>query len=267
MNRVEAFVDSQTTSSPLTVTIYPSRSTYHKKNHGFLRAPRTIVSSRAPHRLAVANNLFLGAESLLLSEAPFPPGSYVTTAPEFSAEIDPSASSAFLLIMVVFGALKLRADSISSVAKDRKALAVELKAARIRRITGEDGIVKDGVVSYAVAELAYRDALDREDRLREVLPGIRVVSPTASLDEMRKESRELLPDLKLRDGEEVDNGDSQQLKPGFSMERKGGDDASQDSGTSVGQILILAIVGLSQIALLFMLSFDPMQASIFSSWH
>jgi len=254
MNHFPAFIDSPCTSSVPSPTFHPGRSISHLNRHG--SSPTRLAAFPA----ALLFEAVAEAEPQLFAESSIT-GSNVAYATEFSATVDPSASSAVLFVMLVFGALKFRIDSISSAAANRMELAEKLKVARIRRITGEDGIGTEQVGAYAAAELAYRDALDRESRLRTVLPGIEMMSPRSPVEDMRKESRELLPDLKSQYREESDRRKAEDLKPTYykEPEKFGG------RHISVFELLMLSVVGLSQIALLVLFTYDPMQSSVYSS--
>jgi len=258
MNHFSAFIDSPTTSSVSPPTFHPGRSISHLNRRGSLPILRT-TNRLAAFPAALLFEAVAEAEPQLFAESSTITGSNVAYATEFSATVDPSASSAVLFVMLVFGALKFRTDSISSAAANRMELAKKLKVARIRRITGEDGIGTEQVGAYAAAELAYRDALDRESRLRTVLPGIEMMSPRSPVEDMRKESRELLPDLKSQYREESDRREAEDLRPTYSKAPLGG------RHISVFEVLMLSVVGLSQIALLVLFTYDPMESSVYSS--
>jgi len=275
MNHV-AFICSPTSSSVSSITSQINCFKYHKHLRSFLPtySPRKNLSSISCTRLAalppgplffnVAFDIpdveptvqLVNRAVPLFAETSTSNVAYTT---DFSATIDPGASSAVLFVILTLGALKFRTESISSAAKERKELAKKLKAARIRRITGEDGIGTEGG-AYAAAELAYRDALDKESRMRTVLPGIEFMSPIAPVEEMRKESIELLPDLKSQYQNEL-NERAEDHRPSYSKDPK----RLGERPISIFEMLMLSVVSLSQIALLVLFTYDPMQSSVYSS--
>jgi len=265
MNHFSAFIDPLTISSVSPLIRNQGRSVSHLNRRGYLSIPRTAVFSNGGTRLAAfpaALILEAAAEvdPQLFADSSTLTGSNVAYATEFSATVDPNASSVVLFIMLVFGALKFRTDSISSAAKDRKEFAKKLKVARVHRITGEVGIGTEGG-AYAKAELAYRDALDKENKLRTILPRIEMMNPGAPVEDMRKESQELLPDLKFQYWDESERRNLADLKPTYSKEPE----KLGESRISVFEVLMLSVAGLSNIALLFLFTYDPMQSSVYSS--
>eukprot|EP00587_Corethron_hystrix_P009863 CAMPEP_0113314944 /NCGR_PEP_ID=MMETSP0010_2-20120614/10800_1 /TAXON_ID=216773 ORGANISM="Corethron hystrix, Strain 308" /NCGR_SAMPLE_ID=MMETSP0010_2 /ASSEMBLY_ACC=CAM_ASM_000155 /LENGTH=217 /DNA_ID=CAMNT_0000171327 /DNA_START=447 /DNA_END=1100 /DNA_ORIENTATION=- /assembly_acc=CAM_ASM_000155 len=215
--------------------------------------------------------------------------------PTFSAQTDPVATSVVAVITLVFGALMYRANLVKSAAESRREAATTLRTAReevtaqqqlmrVKSISGGNSedlkrMEQESIelsIAATNAEQSYRIALDIEGQLRDILPGIRVISPDAPAAEMEREIRELLPDM--RASEEKDHmgefEDSMDLKPGFSTERRDkrnvsdqGKPEDSEQQMSPGKVLVLVTVALSQILLLVMLSFDPMKASPFSSWY
>ena len=87
----------------------------------------------------------------------------------------------------------------------------------------------------------YEQAIANEESLRSIMPGIRIVAPNgpASSEEDIRAAKQFLG-LDLRTDLKEDD------VPG---------------GFSAGAITVLALVGISQVALLYMLSFDPMTAN------
>lgn len=101
------------------------------------------------------------------------------------------------------------------------------------------------MVAEALRE--YADALQGEEKLRTLLPGVRIV---ASL-------HLIAPRQALRRMSEV-RGAKQFL--GIDLEPAQNDDREDSKGLAAGSVAILAIVSLSQLGLLYMLSFDRMAA-------
>ena len=272
------FIDTPATYSASSPIHHPSRSRYHTHRHSssstytpranlyFDRSTRLAALPPGPLFFDVAYDVADVVPATQLVEPTTQMFAETTTsniayATEFSATIDPSAFSAVLFVMLAFGALKFRTDSILWAAKDRKELGKELKMARIRRLTGDDGIGTEGG-AYMKVELAYRDALDKENHRRTILPGIEIINPRATVEDMRKESMELLPDLKSRYRGEVDRKETEDLKSSYSRDSE---KLVGKRGISVFEVLTLSTLGLSQIALLVLFSHDPMESSIYSS--
>mmetsp|Transcript_2006 Transcript_2006/g.4355 ORF Transcript_2006/g.4355 Transcript_2006/m.4355 type:complete len:201 (+) Transcript_2006:68-670(+) len=200
MDHVAAFIDTTTASSVPTQISYPSRSinNAHRRSSLPIYFPRKSVSSNSGTQITALppGTLFFDVAYDVADVEPsarlVDPAvqlfaetttSNVAYATDFSASTDLNSSSVVLFVMLAFGVSKIRTNSISSAAKNRKEAAKKLNVARVRRIAGEDGIGADGR-TYAKSELAYRDALDKENQLPTILPTIEMISPIDPVEDI-----------------------------------------------------------------------------------
>jgi hypothetical protein len=150
------------------------------------------------------------------------------------------ALGSFLFIAVVFSFLIARVGAVEEAVERRKAALAELRLVKSRELSSGD--TDADTVARALKE--YEDAIKSEESLRTLVPGVRVVAPNqpaGSNEEDIAAARQFL-------GMELEEPSSAAQKD---QERK---------GLSTGSVAILAVVALSQLALLYMLSFDPMDA-------
>jgi hypothetical protein len=166
----------------------------------------------------------------------------VGSAQVFEPVVNLPALGSFLFIAVVFSSLILRVRAVDQAAERRKAALVDLRRVKSLELSSSDRRPDADTVARALKE--YEDALKSEEDLRTLIPGVRVVAPNqpAGSDEQDiAAARQFL-------GIDLDESSSASRK-GAEEERK---------GLSAGAVAILATVALSQLALLYMLSFDPM---------
>jgi hypothetical protein len=170
----------------------------------------------------------------------------------FEAQVNAPALGAFAVIFVVFGLLQLRTNQVNDAALRRKEALQVLRAIKSQELSGtfEEKPSPDAIRK---AVDAYKSCIDEEERLRNVVPGVvRIVAPngpaSASEEEVQAAKQFLGIDL-TEGGAVVPN-----------MKRS--DVSKEDSKMSGGAVAVLAVVGLTQIGLLFLLSFDPMSQSI-----
>lgn len=155
----------------------------------------------------------------------------------FEPVVNLPALGSFLFIAVIFTFLITRVGAVERAAERRKAALKELRAVKSKEL---DATADEASVARALQE--YEDAINAEEELRTLIPGVRVVAPNqpaGSSEEDIAAARQFL-------GIELEKSASLRKEDG---ERK---------GLSTGAVAVLAIVALSQLALLYMLSFDPM---------
>lgn len=135
----------------------------------------------------------------------------------------------------------MRIREVEGAVERRKVALVQLRVVKSKELSSAGKDRPDStVVAGALKE--YEDALQGEENLRTLLPGVRIVAPgrsaTSSAEDVRAAKQFLGIDL-----EPVQNDDKEDRK-----------------GLAAGSVAILAVVALSQLGLLYMLSFDPMAA-------
>mmetsp|Transcript_13 Transcript_13/g.17 ORF Transcript_13/g.17 Transcript_13/m.17 type:complete len:214 (-) Transcript_13:174-815(-) len=156
----------------------------------------------------------------------------------FEPQVDTSALVSFSLIVCVFSLLQFRINQVNDAAILRKSALEKLRAIKSKELAN------DGISSVEVEDAvsAYKDCMENEEKLRTLIPGIRIVAPngpaSASEEEVAAAKQFLGVDL-----------------------REGIKKTSKENGMSNVAVAVLALVGLSQIALLYILSFDPLQQS------
>lgn len=161
-----------------------------------------------------------------------------TTAQSFEPQVDGSALSAFSVILCVFSLLQFRINQVNDAAIIRKGALKNLREIKSKELANE------GVSSVEVEDAVrvYKKSIENEEKLRVLIPGVRIVAPngpaSASEEEVAAAQQYLGIDL-----------------------REGINKTNEENSMSNGAVAILALVGLSQIVLLYILAFDPMQQS------
>lgn len=165
------------------------------------------------------------------------------TAQVFEPVVNIPALGSFVFIAIVFSFLIMRVRQVEEAVERRKRALADLRQVKSNELAS--GNVAEGTVASALKE--YEDALKSEDNLRTILPGVRVVAPNQSAatnEEDVAAARQFL-------GIDLDESSS------ASTTRR---DEAERTGLSAGSVAVLIVVALSQLALLYMLSFDPMDA-------
>eukprot|EP00550_Attheya_septentrionalis_P007631 CAMPEP_0198288582 /NCGR_PEP_ID=MMETSP1449-20131203/7033_1 /TAXON_ID=420275 /ORGANISM="Attheya septentrionalis, Strain CCMP2084" /LENGTH=259 /DNA_ID=CAMNT_0043986747 /DNA_START=61 /DNA_END=836 /DNA_ORIENTATION=+ len=164
----------------------------------------------------------------------------------FEPVVNVPALSSFLIIGVIFALLQIRISLIRGAVTRRQDALKALREIKSRQLSSADlGEAKPSEEAVALALLEYETALENEEGLRTVIPGVRVVAPNRPSEDDADAAKRFLG-VDLRDD---------------SREQLTETDQDKKEGMSVGAISVLVLVAMSQIALLYMLSFDPMKAS------
>lgn len=158
----------------------------------------------------------------------------------FEPIVNLPALISFLFIAIVFSLLIARVRAVEEAVERRKAALQELR--RAKSVELSFGANTDEVVARALQE--YEEALKLEEDLRTLSPGVRVVAPNQSL------------------GRSKENIAAARQFLGIDLEEPSSEGDEEQKGLSSGSVAILVIVALSQLALLLMLSFDPMESFI-----
>jgi hypothetical protein len=170
---------------------------------------------------------------------------------DFAPVLNVPALISFVVIAIVFLSLQVRVTSIAEAA-DRRTQALEvLRKIKLQQLEGKATLQE---VNDAVQQ--YQASFDEVERLRSVLPGVRIKPPpvTASLGPTKMDENTAAAKQFLGIEPSVEDNEHQLNK---------GEKDSQ--GLALPLVALLAVVALSQIGLLFLLATDPMSSSLDSS--
>eukprot|EP00592_Proboscia_alata_P001097 CAMPEP_0194382436 /NCGR_PEP_ID=MMETSP0174-20130528/60515_1 /TAXON_ID=216777 /ORGANISM="Proboscia alata, Strain PI-D3" /LENGTH=293 /DNA_ID=CAMNT_0039167747 /DNA_START=89 /DNA_END=973 /DNA_ORIENTATION=- len=186
----------------------------------------------------------------------------IETIQTFEPVVNYPALLSCLVIAVTFGLLQLRINMVQTAAERRKNSLVTLRKAKALQLSSS----RAGLEHVSDALAAYEKALIDEENLRTLIPGVRIVAPNnpARSEEDVSAAKQYLG-WDLTDGDNVDER-SQINQPVQRASKNIVETTIRDNGDmTLGQKLTLGIVGVSQIFLLCLFSFDPMTSSdIFS---
>ena len=175
----------------------------------------------------------------------------ISTPQTFEPVLNIPALFSFLVVVVLFSFLQMRVSAIEQAAEKRNQALEQLRAVKTQELTGE---VSAKQVEQAVQ--VYRQAYERVETLRTVIPGIaRIVPPPsqssqAAMRENQAAAQQFLGIASPSEEEEQPPpSNPQKVKEGNSPMRR---------GLSPTLLAVLAVVGVSQIFLLYLLSFDSM---------
>lgn len=153
----------------------------------------------------------------------------------------------FVLITTIFSALILRTNQVEDAVQIRKQRQEDVRALKAKEIA--EGDVSRGEIEQILK--LYEDAARQEERLRNILPGVRIVPPSSS-DRKEEEAQAI---AKQYLGQDFNIG-----VPKRYNEPRDGDSEGGLPNVAIG---VLAIVALSQIGLLAFFNFgaDPMSGN------
>jgi len=160
----------------------------------------------------------------------------------FEPVINIPALGSFLLIVVVFSLLQIRISQVNEAAVRRKEALTELRRIKSSELSSEG---KDRPTSEQIQQAlqCYETSLSNEESLRTIIPGIRIVAPNGPVSSSQEDIRAAKQFL------------------GIDLSTDSTGNETRQEGFSFGAVAVLAIVALSQLCLLYMLSFDPMTAN------
>jgi hypothetical protein len=166
---------------------------------------------------------------------------------EFEPILNVPALGSFLLILAIFSFLVQRTSAIEQAADERTRAVEQVRKLKSLALSG-DATPED--VDQAIA--SYRDAYDKVEKLRYVIPGVARITPppAGSLSRKFMEENEMAAQQFL--------GIESEESITVSDKRENGD---KQTGLSPILIAVLAVVATSQIMLLGLLSSDPMSAT------
>jgi hypothetical protein len=154
----------------------------------------------------------------------------------FEPVVNVPALGSFLVSVVVFSLLQFRTMKVNEAVERRNEALAQLRSIKARELSSTDNRPSPELIQQALK--GFEQAIENEESLRTIIPGIRIVAPDPSSEDEIRAAQQFLG-LDLRKTESAVN------EPG---------------GLSAGAIGVLVLVGISQVALLYMLSFDPMKA-------
>jgi heme/copper-type cytochrome/quinol oxidase subunit 4 len=232
--------------------------------------PSSQIRNKASFHQLHATNFPFTTSSLLTSEA------VQTASQTFEPQVNTPALSAFLIIAVVFSLLQFRINKERDASERRTEALNTLRQVKSSELDAENRRPSEEEVAAAVA--SYKYALEEELSLRTIIPGIRIVAPNdpkrtekdiaaaKQFLDMDLEADELVPaELGEVSAEPIDEEkrknelllQSRRRFDGTSGEKK---DEENEGELSNGAKATLLAIALTQIALLVVLSFDPMTA-------
>lgn len=163
----------------------------------------------------------------------------------FEPVLNVPALITFLLITTVFSALIIRTNQVEDAVQTRKRMQEEVRTLKAKEIG--DGQLPPEKIQQTLQ--LYEDAVRQEEKLRNILPGVRIVPPSSS-DRKEEEAQEI---AKQYLGEDFNIG----VPKRYNEKR-------EDEGTLPSVAIgVLALVALSQVSLLAFFNFgaDPMSGN------
>lgn len=153
----------------------------------------------------------------------------------------------FVLITTIFSALILRTNQVEDAVQIRKQCQEDVRVLKAKEIA--EGGVSPGEIEQILK--IYEDAVRKEEKLRNILPGVRIVPPSSS-DRKEEEAQAI---AKQYLGQDFNIG-----VPKRYNEPRDGDSEGGLPNVAMG---VLAIIALSQIGLLAFFNFgaDPISGN------
>jgi hypothetical protein len=186
---------------------------------------------------------------------------------EFEPVLNLPAFGTFLFIVVVFGLLQIRTSQVEAIVQERNRTMANLRALKAQQVSGGGDNPADPVVLQAALD-EFERAVQTEERLRNIIPGVvRIVPPSAANDAREQEARRAARQFLGRDYDigKAEAKEDELSNPSNNANRRGGggggEEGSVGRGLPPAAIAVLVIVFVSQLALLLFLSQDPMASS------
>lgn len=163
----------------------------------------------------------------------------------FEPVLNVPALITFLFITTIFSALIIRTNQVEDAVQTRKRMQEEVRSMKLKEMS-------EGMVSPEQKQQTlqlYEDAVRQEENLRNILPGVRIVPPSAS-DRKEEEARAIAKEYL---GQDFNIG----------VPKRYNEKRDDEGGVSSVAIGVLAVVALSQVGLLFFFNFgaDPMSGN------
>ena len=167
----------------------------------------------------------------------------------FEPVLNVPALGTFLFISIVFTLLQIRTSQVETAVQERNKALANLRRIKSLELTEE---FQASTVQQAVEQ--FESAVQKEERLRSVIPGVaRIVPPSALNDPAEQEARAAAKQFL---GKEYDIGKEYVNVEG--SVKDGGGDVTSGQLSSPAAIAVLATVSFSLLALLMFLGQDPM---------
>jgi hypothetical protein len=183
---------------------------------------------------------------------------------EFEPVLNLPAFGAFLFIAIVFGLLQIRTSQVEAIVQERNRTMANLRALKAQQVSGGGDNPADPVLLQAALD-EFERAVQTEERLRNIIPGlVRIVPPSAANDAREQEARRAARQFLGRDydiGKAESKEDDLSNSSSQSGSRGGGGEDSVGRGLPSSAVAVLVVVFVSQLALLLFLSQDPMASS------
>jgi hypothetical protein len=173
---------------------------------------------------------------------------------------------AFLFIAIIFVMLQLRIRSIEDAAQKRTIALDKVRKLKTQSLssssTGQDTAVTSNEVMNAIDE--YRQRYEEVERLRELIPGIRIVQPPSQtmtrqrMDDNIAGAQQFLgivPEMNVQQQQNNNNNDNNELQ----MNDKNNDNSNSNTeGLTILQQAAIVFILVTQCSLFFLLLLDPM---------
>lgn len=104
----------------------------------------------------------------------------------FEPVLDVQAFSTFVVIIGVFAALSFRTNQVEGAVQERKQALENLRLVKSKELAGDDS-VNGAVIQVALDE--FEQAVQKEEKLRNIIPGVVRIVPPSSADSKEEEAR------------------------------------------------------------------------------
>jgi hypothetical protein len=155
----------------------------------------------------------------------------------FEPILNVPALGTFLLIMVIFGLLQIRTNQVEQAVQERNLALKELRDAKSKELSGGEEVnVQQSLENFD-------KAMEKEERLRTIVPGVRIVPPSngnKAEEEARLAARQWL---------------NKEVAIGARLQEEG------DGRLPMAALGVLTLLAASLVALLVFLSLDPMTSN------
>lgn len=253
----------------------PRLSSSSRKIHDRISSNGNGDKHRLRHDFALSDSMISEFASILLVE--YPDDGFIETGQTFEPQVNSPALFSFLVCAIVFSLLQLRIKNIGQAALRRNDALKSLREVKSAQLGSFDDPNKPSEDDVRAAVSEYEMALNEELRLRTIIPGVRIVAPNdpKTKEEDVAAAKQFLG-FDLKDDDRGPYQSNVVLQPDEERKRllmqsrrrfdgkAGGsnlDENESEEGISNSAKAVLLLVALSQILLLIILSFDPMNGS------
>ena len=227
-------LDSTATTTTTTTTAFMSNSLFEQPSADYSFLDGTSID----------HPLLLAATSTTTTTTTNFGESAVTS---FEPILNVPALVTFLFITTIFTALILRTNQVEDAVRLRKQRLEELRILKTKEISNDVG---SSIVSSEDVQKSlhlYEDAVQREESLRQIVPGVRIVPPSSN--DRKEEEASLIAKQLL--GKDYNIGREKRVDE-YDDEEQQRNNNGKLPNVAIG---ILFMVGLSQVGLLAFLNF------------